>query len=83
METINKLLKKQAPKTNRRAALLAGDETPEGEFPKADPLLIRWVSNKQGNTVSVPEDILVGPAGRLFLPGGGQRSSGKMVQEVS
>ena len=29
METINKLLKKQAPKTNRKAQL--GDETPDGE----------------------------------------------------
>ena len=76
METINKLLKKQAPKTNRRT--LGGDETPDGSQ-RANPALIRWVSTKNGNTVAVPEEVLIGPAGRPFRPLG----SGKMVEEVS
>ncbi|KAM7194092.1 PAPA-1-like conserved region domain containing protein [Rhypophila sp. PSN 637] len=83
METINKLLKKQAPKTTRRNAMLAGDETPE-ESARADPMFIRWVSTKEGNRVAVPDEMLIGPVGRVFLGGGGTGlSGGKMVQEVS
>jgi len=80
METINKLLKKQAPKTNRRHAL-AGDETPESEQ-RADPLFIRWVNTKDGSRIGVPDDVLIGPAGRILM-NGGRLASGKMVQEVS
>lgn len=82
METINKLLKKQAPKSNRRNALLLGDETPDGEHPKANPALIRWTSTKGGIRVAVPGEMLEGPAGRVF--GGGRSLGGeKMVEEVS
>jgi len=80
-ETIDKLLKKQAPKTNRRHAL-AGDETPDSESNRADPLFIRWVSSKDGNRIGVPDDMVIGPAGRAFLGGGGL-GRGKMVEEVS
>ncbi|KAM7183506.1 PAPA-1-like conserved region domain containing protein [Naviculisporaceae sp. PSN 640] len=84
METINKLLKKQAPKTNRRNAILAGDETPNEEPARADPTFIRWVSTKEGSRVAVPDEMLIGPAGRLFMGGGGKGlPGGKMVQEVS
>ncbi|KAK1754320.1 PAPA-1-like conserved region-domain-containing protein [Echria macrotheca] len=80
METINKLLKKQAPKTNRRSAL-AGDETPDSEqMQRADPLFVRWVNNKEGSRVGVPDDMLIGPVGRVFK---GKLGSGKMVEEVS
>ncbi|KAL0470957.1 PAPA-1-like conserved region domain-containing protein [Neurospora intermedia] len=80
METINKLLKKQAPKTNRKAALLNGDETPAGdaEPPKADPTFVRWINNKSGSRIAVPEDMLAGPVGQVFT-GGVKR---KMVEEV-
>jgi Ino eighty subunit 2 len=80
METINKLLKKQTPKTNRKAQAL-DNETPEDEFPRADPVFVRWVSNSQGVCVAVPEEMLGGPAGRVFITGGLTR--GKMVEEVS
>jgi Ino eighty subunit 2 len=81
METINKLLKKQAPKTNRRVAHYPGDESPD-EFPRANPVFIRWVSSQKGSVVAVPGEILDGPAGRVF---GGRSglASGKMVEEVS
>ena len=82
METINKLLKKQAPKINRKAAAARG-ATPEDDQPKADPLFIRWVSSKGGVSVSVPEDIVTGPAGRVFAKAGGGLASGKMVEEVA
>ena len=81
METINKLLKKQAPKTNRRHAL-AGYDTPDGESNRADPLFVRWVSTKDGNRIGVPDDMVIGPVGRAFLGGGGL-ARGKMVEEVS
>jgi Ino eighty subunit 2 len=82
METINKLLKKQAPKTNRRTALLAGDETPDTDFPKANPVFVRWSNTKTGSKVSAPEEIVNGPIGAVF---GGPKTlgSGKVVQEVS
>jgi len=80
-ETINKLLKRQAPKTNRRNA---GDETPDGDGTRAEPAFVRWVNSKEGSRISVPEEILEGPAGAVF---GGSNARGfggrRMVEEVS
>lgn len=90
METINKLLKKQAPKTNARRKELngpqAGDATPDVEGQKPNPLFVRWVSNKNGNRIGVPEEWLDGPIGDVFAnsvkaPGAGM--GGKLIQEVS
>lgn len=89
METINKLLKKQAPKTNARRRDLNGpavDAIPEGEPQKPNPLFVRWVSNKDGNRIGVPEEWMEGPIGALFQ--GGAKASvngmdGKLIQEVS
>ncbi|KAL6794526.1 PAPA-1-like conserved region domain-containing protein [Trichoderma sp. SZMC 28013] len=78
METINKLLKKQAPKINRKAA--AAEQ--EQDSQKANPIFIRWVSNKSGNRVAVPEEIIEGPAGALFGDKT-QPSLGKPVVEVA
>ncbi|KAL7823566.1 PAPA-1-like conserved region domain-containing protein [Trichoderma gracile] len=78
METINKLLKKQAPKINRKAAA----ETSEPDLQKASPVFIRWVSNKNGNRVAVPDEIMDGPAGAVFGEKS-ERSSGKLVTEVA
>lgn len=80
METINKLLKKQAPKTKSRLGL-GGDETPEIEFQRANPVFIRWVSSKEGTGVSVPEEILAGPAGNAF--GNAAWLGKKIIEEVS
>lgn len=94
METINKLLKKQPPKTRGRGAAaaaasgLGGDETPmEPDVPRANPVFVRWTSNAQGSVVAVPDEMLAGPVGSLFggpgrqqQPGGGAR---KMVEEVA
>ncbi|KAI9643003.1 hypothetical protein NHQ30_008737 [Ciborinia camelliae] len=89
METINKLLKKQAPKTNARRKDLNGpvvDATPEGEPQKPNPLFVRWVSNKDGNRIGVPEEWMEGPVGALFQGGvkaSGNGMGGKLIQEVS
>lgn len=65
METINKLLKKQAPKTKGRGQ--GGLEgTPDIDAQKPSPIFVRWVSNKDGNRVAVPDEMLAGPAGRVF-----------------
>jgi Ino eighty subunit 2 len=74
METINKLLKKQAPKTNARRKDLNGtDENPDAGM-KPNPIFIRWTSNKDGNIISVPGEVTGGPLGPLF--------GTRMVQEV-
>lgn len=78
METINKLLKKQAPKTKTKAQPV--DETPSDEVSRPDITMVRWVSNKDGIRVAVPEEMLEGPSGKVFVPGG--LRSGKMVEEV-
>merc|ERR1719355_93203 len=71
LETINKLLKKQAPKTNaRRAGMSAADNAlnpngtnADGEPAKPNPLFVRWVSTKEGNRIGVPEEWLDAPVG--------------------
>jgi len=86
METINKLLKKQAPKTNaRRGAMnsVPGDSTPDSESQKANPLFVRWVSNKDGNRIGVPDEWLEGSIGSVFTNDVKQNMGGKLIQEVS
>ncbi|KAK6535359.1 hypothetical protein TWF694_001820 [Orbilia ellipsospora] len=73
METINKLLKRQATKVNRRNHKQLEDDaeaeeaaevgTPE---PTDPPKMIRWVSNKNGNFVAVPQTWLDCPAGNVY-----------------
>ena len=74
-ETINKLLKKQAPKTNKRAA-----NDNEGEGPGQDPTMIRWVSNREGSRLGLPEELVASShAGAMFRP---PAKMTKMVEEV-
>ncbi|KAI0406255.1 PAPA-1-like conserved region-domain-containing protein [Xylaria palmicola] len=65
METINKLLKKQPPKANRKAQM-GMESTPDVDAQKPSPIFVRWVSNKNGSHVAVPGEIMAGPAGRVF-----------------
>ncbi|CAM1509368.1 Fc.00g031070.m01.CDS01 [Cosmosporella sp. VM-42] len=82
METINKLLKKQAPKINKKAlAAQANADDPDHESNKANPVFVRWISNKNGNHIAVPEEMLQSPAGKVFMNGG--LASGKMIEEVA
>lgn len=82
METINKLLKKQAPKINRKAAAA---DSQDQNAQKPDPVFIRWVSNKGGSRIAVPDEIVEGPSGILF--GGKAKQSSavppKLVTEVA
>lgn len=79
METINKLLKKQAPKTNARRAGMASADAGEGGgngvggegngAGKADAMFVRWVSGREGVRVGVPSEWLESPVGNVFLGG--------------
>ncbi|KKZ66780.1 hypothetical protein EMCG_07537 [[Emmonsia] crescens] len=95
MDTINKLLKKQAPK--RRGKISAaetaagGDTTPRTQEPqepeKPDPIMIRYVSNREGCRVGVPEEWFGTPAGRIFgnIPtnqSAGPNQGHRLVEEV-
>ncbi|KAI9661559.1 MAG: hypothetical protein M1829_006250 [Trizodia sp. TS-e1964] len=85
MDTINKLLKKQAPKkrgNQRIVEISAGDGTPtapEPEFEKPNPVMVRWVSNREGSRIGVPEEWGEGPMGQMFRMRPG---SIQMVKEV-
>ncbi|OJJ47170.1 hypothetical protein ASPZODRAFT_132124 [Penicilliopsis zonata CBS 506.65] len=88
MDTINRLLRKQAPKRRGRvpAAEAAGDATPgDQELPeqeKADPTIVRWISNRDGCLVGVPEEWLGTPAGRVFGAAPAARTDRRLVEEV-
>lgn len=65
MDTINKLLKKPAPKRRTRAEIIAAqhaaDNTPyedEGDVPPANPLFVRYVRSKNGARLGVPVEWL-------------------------
>lgn len=80
METINKLLKKQAPKINKKAAAAAAAAEMEAEEDaKANPAFVRWVNRKQGSVIGVPGEMIDGPLAGPFVKSG----SGKMVEEVA
>lgn len=83
METINKLLKKQAPKVNKKAAAAAAaaEATPEDDSSKINPAFIRWTSTKDGCRVGVPTEMVEGPAGKLFVKKG--LAGSKIVEEVA
>lgn len=86
MDTINRLLRKQPPKKRGRGAAEGAEATPaeqeaqEPEKQKPDHTMIRWVSNRQGSQLSVPEEWLGTPAGRLF--GANPLGPRKLVEEV-
>ncbi|OAA65074.1 hypothetical protein ISF_04484 [Cordyceps fumosorosea ARSEF 2679] len=79
METINKLLKKQAPKTSKKGA--RGNSLEADAKPAAT--LIRWVSNKGGSKIAVPEEIMGGPMGNVFGLASKGSNGTRMVEEVA
>lgn len=95
MDTINKLLKKQAPKRRGKisAAETAGEATPLNVQETAasntppEPTMTRWVSTRDSCKIGVPSEWLGTPAGRVFgdenrspIPHAG--AGGKLVEEV-
>ncbi|KAK5164142.1 uncharacterized protein LTR77_010233 [Saxophila tyrrhenica] len=91
MDTINKLLKKPAPKRRTRAEIIAQQHadamaTPgaeDGEEERPDPLYVRWVNTKEGSRIGVPEEWLEAPVGEMFSRPVASLGSGRMVEEVA
>lgn len=83
MDTINRLLKKQTPKM-RRGGRGGGEATPQtqeeaealGLKPPSPPTMIRWVSNKDGIRLGVPDVWMGTPAAAVF-------EVRKKIEEVS
>lgn len=83
MDTINRLLKKQAPKRRGKisAAEISAGANPAGatpnddsasqevEYERPNPGFVRWVSDRNGCRVGVPGEWLGTPVGKVF--GGG------------
>lgn len=60
-------------------------ETPlvdEAGNTKANPVYVRWVNNKDGSKIGVPEDWLSGPVGRIFVDSKKPTGNGKLVEVV-
>lgn len=88
METINKLLKKQAPKTNARRKDMDGGggnsgngngDGGENEGWRPNVAYVRYVSRKEGNVVGVPAEFVDAPVGAVFRGNGG----GRLIEEVN
>lgn len=87
METINKLLQKQAPKRRTRAEINAANaaaEAEEGEDdegrPRVNPVYTRWVQRREGSLLGVPREWIDAPIGEVFR-GGLAPAAGRMVVE--
>jgi len=98
MDTINKLLKKPAPKRKSRAEMLAaasaaesasaaasyyGDEAGDEERTEtANPLFVRWINNASGSRLGVPTAWLDGPIGETLSVGWKRPERNILVEEV-
>ena len=93
MSTIDKLLKKPAPKRRTRAEMLAAHHaemsmgTPgvdDEEYERPDPIFVRWVQSKEGSRLGVPEEWMESPVGDMFKSAAGAGGGGRMlIEEVA
>ncbi|KAF2433095.1 hypothetical protein EJ08DRAFT_658369 [Tothia fuscella] len=92
MDTINRLLKKQAPKRRSRKEIEADQlaeamENGEGDGFRASSVYARYIQNAQGSSLAVPEEWVDTPFGpyldKTTKAGPTRGFSGRMVQEVS
>lgn len=91
MDTINRLLKKQAPKRRGKAQAEIAAENgmiDELEYERPSALYVRYIQNAEGTQLGVPEEWLEAPVGDII---GGKSEkqpqvrdgfNGKMVMEV-
>lgn len=56
-------------------------EAEEIEVEKAHPLYVRWVNNRDGSRIGVPNEWIGKKAGRLFGPP--SRTSSKLIEEIA
>lgn len=88
METINKLLQKQAPKRRTRAEINAANAAAEAEEredeegnPRVNPVFTKWVQNRDGSRLGVPREWMEGTVGEIFRGNGGGGGGGRMMVE--
>lgn len=56
-------------------------EAEEVEVERANPLFVRWVNNKEGSRIGVPDEWLGKKVGRVFGPA--PQRNGRLVEEIS
>ena len=88
MDTINRLLKKQPSKRQKRLQDITDDmQDDEPEVEKASPLYVRYTQNVKGTSLALPEEWLQAPAGQFFAGATTKTAlkgySGRMVEEVA
>ena len=88
MDTINRLLKKQPSKRQKRLQDITDDmQEDEPEVEKASPLYVRYTQNVNGTSLALPEEWLQAPAGQFFAGTSAKPAfkgySGRMVEEVA
>ena len=97
MSTIDKLLKKPAPKRRTRAEIIAQQHhdmmaTPgaeDGEEERPDAVFVRYVQTVEGSRLGVPIEWMESGLGEIFggapsrADGRSVISSGRMVEEVA
>lgn len=89
MDTINRLLKKQAPKRRRKADIEADRIAEEGEDegPKAPAIYVRYIQTTEGSMLGVPEEWINAPFGPFLsdpTPAVSRTPwNGRMVEEVA
>lgn len=72
------------PETLEAAAAAEGAssvEPEEVEVERANPYFVRWLNNKDGSRLGVPEEWLGKKVGRVFGPA--TPRSGKLVEEIA
>ncbi|GAB7342253.1 hypothetical protein MBLNU457_g0496t2 [Dothideomycetes sp. NU457] len=85
LDTINKLLKKPAPKRRTRAEIMAAAAA-AGEYDgeeSADPLYVRWVNDAAGSRIGVPTEWLQAPVGAALEKGWKGPPEPKLIEEVA
>ena len=96
IDTINKLLKKPAPKRRTRAEILAA-QAANGSTPgaddelddvKPDPVYVRWVNSAGGSRIGVPVEWLESPVADSMARSAAASSAARpgariMVEEVA
>ncbi|GME29098.1 hypothetical protein GTA08_BOTSDO07663 [Neofusicoccum parvum] len=87
MDTINRLLKKQAPKRRGKAQIEGDGDDQDGDYERAPPLYIRYTQTAENSQIAVPHEWLSSPIGELLTkskPATDKRPfAGRMVQEVA
>lgn len=85
LDTINKLLKKPAPKRRTRAEMMAAAAA-AGEYDgeeSADPLYVRWINDAAGSRIGVPTEWLQAPVGAALEKGWKGPPEPTLIEEVA